>query len=294
MENDYVNFLKYIYKNMAQNSFHEISDEDVKLFQKNEYILKELADICRGGNTRDPRVLAYCQPVFNVKTGRYDTAEALMRLKLPEIGLVFPDQFISLAEENGFIHVLTEIMLQKTCDELRYLIAEGYEVSRISVNVSVSELREENFIDDVGRIIEGSNIPYEKVAIELTESMNESDFAIMKNKIDELKEKGIKFYLDDFGTGYSNFERIMEIPFDIIKFDRSMLIESNRSESGEFMVKTFAGMFKKLNYSVLFEGVEDDLDEQHCIGMQASYLQGYKYSRPIPIENLRDFLTRTA
>ena len=63
---------------------------------------------------------------------------------------------------------------------------------------------------------------------------------------------------------------------------------------GEFMVKTFAGMFKQLNYSVLFEGVEDERDEQHCISMQASYLQGYKYSRPIPIERLRDFLDKTA
>ena len=112
----------------------------------------------------------------------------------------------------------------------------------------------------------------------------------MKQRVLQLRELGIKFYLDDFGTGYSNFERIMEIPFDIIKFDRIMLIGSSKSRSSGFMVSTFAQMFNRLNYSVHFEGVEDDSDEKKCISMNARYLQGYKYSRPIPINNLRRFL----
>ena len=114
----------------------------------------------------------------------------------------------------------------------------------------------------------------------------------MKEKVLELQKLGIKFYLDDFGTGYSNFERIMEIPFDIIKFDRSMLIEYAKSDSSKYMVNTFADMFNRLKYSVLFEGVENDTDEENCVKMNAKYLQGYKYSRPIPIEQLRDFLSK--
>ena len=100
------------------------------------------------------------------------------------------------------------------------------------------------------------------------------------------------FYLDDFGTGYSNFERIMEIPFDIIKFDRSLLIESRKSSESHFMVSTFASMFRKLDYAILFEGVENDMDEENCLSRNARYLQGYKYSKPIPIHQLRDFLSR--
>lgn len=91
-------------------------------------------------------------------------------------------------------------------------IKEGYQVNRISVNVAVSELKEESFTQDIHKIICESGIPEDKVAIEITESQTESDFIIMKHKIEELKEKGIKFYLDDFGTGYSNMERIMELP----------------------------------------------------------------------------------
>ena len=217
-----------------------------------------------------------------------------MRLKLPDIGMVFPDQFIPIAEEHGYIHVLTEIILKKTCDEIKRLIAEGYDVNRISVNVSVLELRDEEFIKDVDKIIGDSDIPNGKVAIEITESQNDSDFMLMKNKIEELKDRGIKLYLDDFGTGYSNMERIMELPFDIIKFDRSLVLASDSDERSEKMVGSLASMFTELNFSVLYEGVENDVDERRCINMSASYLQGYKYSRPIPIYELNKFFSKVA
>jgi EAL domain-containing protein (putative c-di-GMP-specific phosphodiesterase class I) len=254
--------------------------------------LSELGDIYRSRNLRDSRVLAYCQPVYNLKTGKYDTAEALMRLKLPDIGMVFPDQFIPLAEENGYIHVLTEIMLQKTCDVIKYLMREGYEVKRISVNVSVLEMRDESFTEDFGKIIKDTEIPDEKIAIEITESHSENDFMVMKNMINDLKDNGIKFYLDDFGTGYSNMERIMELPFDIIKFDRSLTIASGEQAKSRTMISHLANMFSDVGYAILYEGVEDDAEEKRCMGMRARYLQGYKYSRPIPIEQLTEFFIK--
>lgn len=290
--NEYVNFLDSIYRNMNINSVHMIDYNDVVSFNKYEEILEELEDIYRAKNLRDPRVLVYCQPVFNIKTGKYDTAEALMRLKLSNIGMVFPDQFIPLAEEKGYIHVLTEIILQKTCDEIKYLIQENYDVHRISVNVSVMELKDDHFCDDISGIIRNSGIPDEKIAIEITETQTESDFLVIKSRINELKDQGIKFYLDDFGTGYSNMERIMELPFDIIKFDRSLVLASGSDNRSEKMVGSLANMFKDLDYSVLYEGVENENDEEMCINMAASYLQGYKYSRPIPIIDLKNFFSK--
>ena len=213
-----------------------------------------------------------------------------MRLKLEQTGLVYPDQFIPLAESHGYIHVLTEIILHKTCREIRRMTEEGYRISRVSVNVSVLELKDESFCGDINRIIDDNRISGEKIAIELTESRTESDFMIMKEKIEQLRRQGIQFYLDDFGTGYSNMERIMELPFDIIKFDRSLVIASGTDERSERIVENLAHMFRDMEYSVLYEGVEDDMDEDRCREMSASYLQGYKYSRPVPIERLRDYL----
>ena len=141
-------------------------------------------------------------------------------------------------------------------------------------------------------IIGDNMIPGEKVAIELTESGSEADFMIMKEKIEELRGQGIQFYLDDFGTGYSNMERIMELPFDIIKFDRTMVLASGEDKRSEKIVESLAHMFTDMDYKVLYEGIEDDHDEQRCTQMGAAFLQGYKYSRPVPIEKLRDWLPK--
>ena len=113
---------------------------------------------------------------------------------------------------------------------------------------------------------------------------------MVKNVIERLQALGIKFYLDDFGTGYSNFERLIGLPIDIIKFDRSLTILASKNDESQFMVGSFSEIFKKADYQILFEGVEDELDENQCIKMNAQYLQGYKYSKPIPMEEITKFL----
>ncbi len=291
-KNEYASLIISVEHDMPDNTVRRVRQSDIDRFNREGYILRELADIYGKRDLEDPRVLAFCQPVFNIRTGRFDTAEALMRLNLEQTGLIFPDQFISLAEDHDYIHVLTEIILHKTCREIRKLTDEGFHISRISVNVSVLELKDESFCDDIEKIIARNQVPGEQVAIELTESRNEADFMVMKQKIDELRQEGIRFYLDDFGTGYSNMERIMELPFDIIKFDRSLVIASGASERSERIVENLAHLFRDMEYSVLYEGVEDEADEARCREMSASYLQGFKYSRPIPIEQLRDYASK--
>ena len=291
-DKDYINLFSYAKSKMAVNTVHFIDEDDVEQYQKHKYVLNELTDICKKKNLNDPRVEVFCQPVLNIETKKYDTAEALMRINLPETGRVFPDVFIPMAEEHGLIHQLSLVILHKTCERIREMIIAGYHIQRISVNISALELREANFCRDISEVIRKSGIPFGKVAIELTESQSESDFMIMKKKIEELKENGIKFYLDDFGTGYSNFERIMELPFDIIKFDRSMVIASASDKKSEQMVAHLAKMFSDMNYSVLYEGVETPTDEENCVRMNAKYLQGYKYSRPIPMEQLTDYFEK--
>ncbi|MBQ6401894.1 MAG: EAL domain-containing protein [Firmicutes bacterium] len=290
--NEYVSFIQSIHRSLPDNTVHRIREEDVARFNRNEYILQALADIHSKRDLEDPRVLAFCQPVMNLQTGQFDTAEALMRLKLDKTGIVYPDQFIPLAEQYGYIHVLTEIILHKTCQEIRRLTEEGFQIDRISVNVSVLEIKDEDFCNDIDRIIESNGLTGEQIAIEMTESRSEADFMIMKEKIEELRRKGIRFYLDDFGTGYSNMERIMGLPFDIIKFDRSMVIAAGSDERSEKIVENLAHMFREMDYSVLYEGVENDVDVERCQEMSASYLQGYRYSRPVPIMRLREFLKK--
>ena len=291
---DYIALCEYLERHMPINTVYTCEAVDIKGFLQMKKILRELQDIYTKDDLNDERVKVYCQPVLNTRIGKFTTAEALMRLELPEIGLVYPDQFIGMAERHGYIHVLSKIILHKTCGHIRYFMEHGYEIDRISINFSMQELHMASFSRDITEIIEANGVPFEKIAVELTESRNEKDFKRVKSIIKELQGLGIKFYLDDFGTGYSNFERIIGLPIDIIKFDRSLTILASKNDESRFMVGSFSEIFKKADYQILFEGVEDENDENQCIDMDAMYLQGYKYSKPIPIEQLDSFLEKVA
>ncbi|WP_026667317.1 EAL domain-containing protein [Butyrivibrio sp. AE2005] len=289
---DYIQMIDYVENRMLQNEIHYVNDEDVERYKSHKYIVEQLADINSRKDLRDPRVLVYCQPVYNIETGKFDTAEALMRLRLEKIGMVFPDRFIPIAEKHHYIHILSLIIFSKTCNEIRRQLDDGYFIKRISVNFSILDFKEKDFCENITKIVRDAGIPFDKVAIEITESQNEKDFMALKEKLFELRDSGITFYLDDFGTGYSNMERIMELPFDIIKFDRSLVIASGSDNKSKTMVTHMAHMFNDMKYDVLYEGVEDDNDQNRCKEMYARYLQGYKYSKPIPIEQLSEFLER--
>ena len=287
---EYIRYCKYIESQIPMNTVKKVEGYFLGDFLKYKFIRMNLEDIDRKGNLNDYRVKVFCQPVLNIQTGTFSTAEALMRLDIPEVGMVYPDQFIAVAEKENCIHTLSKIILHKTCQNIKQMEECGYEIERVSVNFSVQELHLDCFCDDVIQIIQDNGVDFGKIAIELTETNNEKDFMVMKKVIERLQSLGIKFYLDDFGTGYSNFERLIGLPIDIIKFDRSLTILASKNDESQFMVGSFSEIFKKADYQILFEGVENDHDEIQCIRMNAQYLQGYKYSKPIPIEQLKEFL----
>ena len=289
---EYISYCKYVEKRTPINTIRVCDEDILSSFLKHKFIYLNLQDIDKKGNLDDYRVKVFCQPVLNIKTNTFSTAEALMRLDLPEVGMVYPDQFIGMAESMNFIHTLSKIILHKTCKNIKAMEEKGYKIDRVSVNFSVQELHLESFCDDIIEIIKNNDVSFDKIAIELTETRNEKDFLLMKQVIERLQVLGIKLYLDDFGTGYSNFERLIGLPIDIIKFDRSLTILASKNDESKFMVGSFSEIFKKAEYQILFEGVEDENDEKQCINMNAQYLQGYKYSKPIPMEQLEEFLEK--
>ena len=288
----YIQFFEYTERMMPMNTIKNITTENVDAYTNYRYLFEQVKDIYQKADLDDSRVRVFCQPVLDTKKNLFTTAEALMRLELPEKGLVFPDQFIPLLEQNHYIHVFSKIILNKTCKAIKALEEQGYAIERISINFSIQELKLDSFSQDVYDIIIANDVNPNKIAIELTESKNEKDFNNMKRVMEEMQEKGIQFYLDDFGTGYSNFERIIGLPIDIIKFDRSLTLLASKSDETKYMVGSFSEIFKKADYQILFEGIEDENDEQQCKDMNAMYLQGYRYSKPIPVEQLSKFLEK--
>lgn len=289
---DYLSYISMVEEDMGWNQIVKTEEKHVDQFLRMQLIHNALEDIADKHDLDDERVKVYCQPVLNTESGKFYTAEALMRIELPMDGMIFPDEFIPIAERQGLIHSLSLIILNKTCKQVASLIKRGFVIERVSVNFSITELRDKDFCDDLVGIIKKNNLEPDKIAIELTESRNEKDFELVKSVILRLHSIGVKVYLDDFGTGYSNFERIMGLPIDIIKFDRSMTIMSGQGDDERYLVGSLANIFVGAKYQILFEGIEDEDDERRCQEMHATLLQGYKYSRPIPIEQLEDFLDR--
>lgn len=282
----------YYLNKMEDNAIFIIDNDEMNKYQRTQKIVSALKDIDINKDLNDDRVLVYCQPVKNTHTEKFDTAEALMRLQLPELGMIYPDEFIPLAEEYGYIHTMSLIILNKTCKTIKKMVDEGYDLSRISVNFSISELSDINFIDDFKQIVTNNGIEFEKVGVELTESQNDKDYETVFNIVKILKELKVVIYLDDFGSGYSNFDRILKLNFDVIKLDRSLLLLSEKQEKLNEFLACFAKAFDAMGYKILYEGVESDGHEKKCTDYSADYLQGYKYSKPIPIAELENFVEK--
>jgi len=289
---DLLGIIKYILQITEENSTFVVDEKVKEQLQKYKIIRDQLAGIEAANDLDDPRVLAYCQPIRNMKTGKFDTAEALMRLELPEIGLVMPGMFIELAEEYNHIHTLSRIILNKICKEIKKLENEGYAFERISINFAASEIKVDSFCDEILGIIKANGVKPSKIGIEMTETQTERDFQIVKRKIQMLRDAGMTLYLDDIGTGYSNLDRIVLYDVDVVKFDRFFLLEAEKSMKIVKMISHLAQAFSDLNYKLLFEGVETEAHEALCLNCGADYIQGFKYSKPIPVEEARNFFER--
>ena len=285
---DYMDLCEDIEKQSNNASFYVLNNDDLVNFSKILRIKKELEDIANQKNFNDERVLVYCQPILDTKLNKFTTAESLMRLKLDGLGIIYPDVFIPLAEKNNNIHILTCIILNKVCK----FIEKNPDITRISVNFSMYEITNPKFYHDIYNIISKYHFDLNKLGFEITETVEAKDFDIINDTLQRFRNLGIKIYLDDFGTGYSNIEHITKIPIDIIKFDRSLVISSGQSEKSKYIVSNMSDIFYNTNYNILYEGIEDNNDEHRCMGMNAEYLQGYKYSKPIPIEELSKFINQ--
>lgn len=291
-DSDIMTMINYLLITMKENEVI-ITDDKLREQLKLLLVVKEnLVDIEKKLDLDDPRVLAYCQPIKNMKTGRFDTGEALMRLMLPDKGLIMPFIFIPLAEHYGYIHALTLIMLNKVCKEIKKLESEGYVFDRISVNISASEIRNESFCAEILDIIKKNEIDASRIGIEITETQNESDLKIVKDRMVVFKEHNMTLYLDDVGTGYSNIDRIVKYDVDVVKFDRFFLLEAENNPKVALMMKHLSQAFKDLNYTLLYEGVETEENEALCLKCGAEYIQGFKYSKPLPVDEMRTFLIK--
>jgi len=249
----------------------------------------QLAEELRVAIQRDEFVLHY-QPQVDIATERIVGAEALVRWKHPQKGLIMPGQFISIAEETGLIQPLGELIFQTACKQLRIWLSQGLDDFKLSINLSAHRLEQSDFIDKVEAILQDNDINPQQIELELTESgmLSDSDkaFALLKH----LKKRGFALAMDDFGTGYSSLSYLKRFPFDQVKIDQSFIKGINKNNDDTVLVKTILSMPAHLNLTVVAEGVETFEQFAYLRELGCDRAQGFYFSRPVPPDEFAERL----
>ena len=224
----------------------------------------------------------YYQPIYSTQSGKITSAEALLRLIDPEIGFVPPDEFIVMAEKDGSILKVGEIVFEKVCRFIRdnNLLELGIEY--IEVNLSVIQCLQESLAESLIDTMSRYNIHSSRINLEITETAANSSPKMLIRNMDRLFKHGVSFSLDDFGSGYSNMGAIMELPLDMIKFDKSMIDMLSVSSKGNIVFLSSVAMIKQMNMKIVAEGIETEDQKKLMEDTGIEYLQGYYFSRPIP------------
>ncbi len=230
-------------------------------------------------------IKVYYQPKVNVETGKMIGAEALCRW-IRDGKTIQPMEFIPILERNTDICRLDFYMLDLVCRDIRRWLDEGKNTVRISVNFSRKHLLDQNLIENVVSILHRNDVPYEYIEIELTETTSEGGYPRLKRIVEDFKKNGIHTAIDDFGVGYSSLNILRELPWNVMKIDRSLLpqgVHGKADSSSTVLYKHITAMALEMGLECLTEGVENAeqigiLRENSC-----AYAQGFYFDRPLPV-----------
>lgn len=232
---------------------------------------------------REELVLFY-QPIVEAATNKVVSAEALLRWQHPERGLVPTEQFISVAEETGLIVPIGEWVLRTACKQAVQMQQSGFPEVGIAVNASPEQVWSGTLVGLVREALDESGLKPEHLDLEVTESVCMDDMPQTVATLDELKAMGVRISIDDFGTGYSSLSYLKRYPFHTLKIDRAFVGELPSNLDDVALVEAVLVMAKRLGLQVLAEGVETEEQRQYLTSLQCDLLQGYFFSRPLPLD----------
>ncbi|SHJ20990.1 EAL domain-containing protein [Hespellia stercorisuis] len=230
----------------------------------------------------EKQFVVYLQPKFTVATDSICGAEALVRWKHPQKGLISPGVFVPVFEKNGFIAKLDYYVWERTCQLLRKWLDDGRKPYPVSVNISRISLYNPNLVKLLKDLVEKYNLCAGLLQLEVTESAYMSNTELMEKTIHDLRGSGFTILMDDFGSGYSSLNTLKSIEVDILKIDMKFLSADGEMEKGEIILASIIRMANWLGMSVTVEGVESRKQRDFLEGVGCDSIQGYYYSRPVP------------
>ncbi|MGF9567753.1 EAL domain-containing protein [Neorhizobium sp. BT27B] len=244
----------------------------------------EKTDQLRSALENDEFILHY-QPQYSTITGAMVGVEALVRWQHPVEGLLYPADFISLAEETGFIVALGQLVLEKACRQAASWNSQGVTPLRMGVNVSARQFEDPNLLQSVKQALARADLVPDLLEIEITESMimrdGENSIATLK----ELASLGVSIALDDFGTGYSSLSVLKRLPVKRLKIDRSFITDTPLDQDSVAITSAIVSLGSQLGMEIIAEGVESEEQASFLKSIGCNEAQGYYYGRPIPAEH---------
>lgn len=223
----------------------------------------------------------YLQPKVEISSGRIVGAEALVRWQHPQDGLILPGRFVPLFERNGFIVRMDEYVWDLTCQNLRMWIDKGYKPMPVSVNVSRLHFNGSTLTEKLVKLTDKYRLPRHLLELELTESAFFDNEKALVQTMSELQDEGFIFSMDDFGTGYSSLSSLRDLPFNIVKLDRTFVNDGTDNTRGQVVVRNTIALAKSLDMEIVAEGVETLGHARFLMSCGCNCTQGFYYSQPL-------------
>ncbi len=236
------------------------------------------------------RVEVFYQPIFSVDAKRFSSAEALVRIRDKEGNIVPPAVFIPAAEKNGKIITLGNIIFEKVCHFISEKNIEELGVDYIEVNLSPVQCSDERLANNYISLIKQYNVNPKQINLEITESATFRRKETVLRNIAKLMDHEISFSLDDFGTGHSNLNYIVDMPVNIVKFDRGMMEAFFVDDKANYVLKSATQMIHGLGLKIVSEGIETKEQFDAIRDMGISYIQGFYFSKPLPEDEFCEFV----
>ena len=234
---------------------------------------------------------AWYQPIVDLKSGRIRGVEALARFRGDDGEYIRPDIFIPLAEECGLIHELGRAVLRRALDESRTWIGDGL-LTKVSVNVSPSELIEPGFASDVLDTLSDTRVSSRNLVLEITEEVMLGDLEVAGRVVNELVARGVSFFIDDFGLGYTNLSYLRKLPLSGIKLDRSLIADVGSDTNAQAIVRHMAALCTDLGLLTVCEGIETTSQNNVVQSLGCHLAQGYMFGQPMPPDIFEQTLSK--
>ncbi len=278
----------YQAKAMGRNNYQFFSEDMNKEMMGYLEIEKNLRESIKA---QDEFVIFY-QPKTNLSNGEFIGAEALIRWQPKGKDIISPDRFIPIAEESGLIVPIGRWVLRESCVQVKRLIDSGLwpEHAKVAVNLSARQFSDPDLIHDIQETLQVTGCPVDILELEITESTLMGDVEIAILTMRHIKEMGISIAIDDFGTGYSSLSYLKRFPIDVLKVDRSFVMDIPKDRNDMEITAAVIAMAHKLHLKVVAEGIETQAQLDFLKDNRCEYGQGYYIAKPMPMEQLEAYI----